>query len=56
MPPGAIGGFVGEGGDEDMVGDATAIRALLERPPRPFHEAMTQAIGEASTHRAQART
>ncbi len=56
MPPGAIGGFVGEGSDEDMVGDATAIRALLERPPRPFHEAMTQAIGEASTHRAQART
>ncbi len=56
MPPGAIGGFVGEGSDEDMIGDATAVRVLLDRPPRPFHQAMAQALHQESTPDAQVRT
>ncbi|GAA3289486.1 SDR family oxidoreductase [Streptomyces cinereospinus] len=48
MPPGAISGFVGAGSDSDMIGDATAIRALLDQPPRTFGEAMAQALREGS--------
>jgi uncharacterized protein YbjT (DUF2867 family) len=48
MPPGAIRGFVGEGSDADMIGDPTAIRALLAQPPQPFHQAMAQALREGT--------
>ena len=48
MPPGAIGGFVGEGSDADMIGDAAAIRALLDQPPQPFAAALAQAMREGS--------
>jgi len=57
MPPGAVRGFVGEGSDADMIGDTTAIRALLDQPPWPFREAMAQALHEGSaTTAAPARS
>jgi uncharacterized protein YbjT (DUF2867 family) len=56
MPPGAFRGFVGEGSDADMVGDATAVRAFLDQPPRPFGEAMAQALREGSATTPAART
>ncbi|NEB74628.1 NAD(P)H-binding protein [Streptomyces sp. SID14478] len=48
MPPGAVGGFVGEGSDADMIGDATAIRTLLDQPPRSFRDAMAVALREGT--------
>jgi uncharacterized protein YbjT (DUF2867 family) len=57
MPPGAVRGFVGEGSVADMIGDTTAIRALLDQPPWPFREAMAQALHEGSaTTAAPARS
>jgi nucleoside-diphosphate-sugar epimerase len=44
MAPGAVGGFVGKGSDADMVGDARPIRALLDRAPEPFAEAMARSV------------
>ncbi|MFJ4633453.1 SDR family oxidoreductase [Streptomyces sp. NPDC088847] len=54
MPPGAIGGFVGEGSDADMIGDAAPIRSLLDQQPRAFSEAMAQALQEGSASTAPA--
>ncbi len=45
MPRGAVGGFVGPGADADLVGDAQPLRRLLARPPRPYREAMIEALG-----------
>jgi hypothetical protein len=53
MPPGAIGGFVGEGTDADMIGDASGIRRLTERPPQPFEEAMALALAEGTAPQGQ---
>lgn len=44
LPPGAIGGFVGEGSDADMIGNTTPISVLLDHPPRPFHHAMAETL------------
>lgn len=46
MPSGAIGGFVGEGSDADLIGDPSAVRALAGTPARPFQQAMEQALAE----------
>ncbi|MBC8090463.1 MAG: NAD(P)H-binding protein [Pseudonocardia sp.] len=45
LPRGAISGFVGEGPQQDMVGDPTALRAVLGRIDRPFAEAVAGQIG-----------
>jgi uncharacterized protein YbjT (DUF2867 family) len=45
LPRGAIGGLVGDGPQADMVGDPSAVRALLNRVDRPFHEAVEGQLG-----------
>lgn len=45
MPRGALGGLVGDGSGADMVGDPGPVLELLEHRPRPFREAMADAVG-----------
>lgn len=40
VPRGAISGFVGEGPQEDMIGDPAELRTLLGRADRPFQDAI----------------
>lgn len=40
VPRGAIGGFVGDGPPSDLVGDPSAVRAVLGRADRPYRDAI----------------
>jgi hypothetical protein len=51
MPRGAVGGFLGEGSDADMVGDVRAARALLSRTPSSFRESLTAALPDPGARR-----
>lgn len=44
VPKGAISGFVGDGPQEDMIGNPTELRAVLGRNDRPFHEAIVNQL------------
>jgi len=43
MPHGALRGLVGDGPRHDMIGDPTAVRAVLGRTDRPFRDSI---VGE----------
>ncbi len=40
VPKGAIGGFVGDGPQQDMIGDPGELRAVLGRSDRSFRESI----------------
>jgi uncharacterized protein YbjT (DUF2867 family) len=49
VPKGAIAGFVGDGPQEDMIGDPGELRVLLGRADRPFRQSIEgQLAAEAS--------